>query len=148
MKNGRKRNQRFPMRILHDSSLNDYALHFWQREERKNSGHPAIASLRQGKDPVQLLSEYHPYKLPRPENKLVKIASLDREDVECLLIHEYMINDDWMKSRNLRIEEGCRKLKDLAAAFLEQGYFCGNWNDTQLKCYRIWKAENIRFKGK
>jgi hypothetical protein len=102
-----------------------------------------LRELRQGEDPIQLLSKHNfRYKLPRPENKMVRIVSLDREDVESLLIHEYMINDDWMKARKLRIEGGCRKLKNLAVAFLEQGYFRGNWEDTQLKCYRKWKDEN------
>jgi hypothetical protein len=136
------------MRIVHKSSPEEYATQFWHREEKKNQNHPALTLIRQGSNPIDMIKKYeYEYKLPRPENRVVRIMLLNKEEVENLLIHEYMINDPWMRERGIKIENGCRKLKDLAVAFLEQGYFNGTWDDTQIKCYRQWKKETS-LKGK
>ena len=135
------------MRLVRESSLEDYSTQFWHREEKKNPNHLALASIRQGSNPTEMLRRHHQDKLPRPENKMIQIVLLNKEEVENLLIHEYMINGPWMIKRKINIETGCRKLKDLAVSFLEQGYFNGDWDDTQIKCYRKWKKE-ISLKGK
>ena len=131
------------MRILHESSLEEYSTQFWHREEKKNPSHPALDLIRQGSDPTQMLKRYNlDFKLPRNENGVVRIVELNEEDVENLVIHEYMVNDCWMcKKRGITVESGCRKLKDLALAFHEQRYFERDWDDTQIKCYQQWKEE-------
>lgn len=129
------------MYIVRKSSMEEYSTQFWHREEKKNPNHPALALIRQGNNPTEMLESYYEYKLPRPENRVVRIVLLNKDEVEKLMIHEYMINDCWMKERDIEIKTGCQNLKDLAVAFLEQGYFKGNWDDTQIKCYRKWKEE-------
>ena len=136
---GRNRENR-SMNVIRESSLQEYATQFWKREEKKNPSHPALPSIRQRNNPIEILKEHHDYKLPRPENNVVRIVSLNREEVDRLLIHGYMVNDEWMIGRGIKIETRCRNLKDLAIAFLEQRYFWGSWNDTQIECYKVWKS--------
>jgi len=125
--------------MIRESSLQEYATQFWKREEKKNPSHPALPSIRESNNPIEMLKEYHDYKLPRPENNVVRIVLLNREEVDRLLIHRYMMNDEWMIGRGIKVKPLCRNLKDIAVAFLEQGYFAGSWNDTQIECYKVWK---------
>ena len=130
--------------LIGESSLSEYAQHFWNRQRKKNDPQDrnALADLEKGYDPLRWLRDKYPYKLPHPLNSLLRIVELNQEEVENLAIHNYMINDAWMnKARGITVESGCCKLKDLAMAFHKQRYFERDWDDTQIKCYRQWKKE-------
>jgi hypothetical protein len=92
------------MTVLAASTIQEYAKQFWRRERDKGNqdGIQSFAAIERGADPVKLLREKHPYKLPRPENSQVRIVSFtSRDEIEDLFVHDYMPNDKWMQERGL-----------------------------------------------
>jgi hypothetical protein len=143
------------MRRIKESSLEEYARQFMERQRKKNDQNDkqAFAELDAGGDPVAILRKHpkkHPYakyKFPKDENKYIFIMRIDIiDEVENLLIHEYMLDDDWMKERipaHLRKE---RDLGYLAKSFVECEYFTDNSeNDKggQYKNYLEWKDKGF-----
>jgi hypothetical protein len=130
------------MELIGESSLDEYARRFWQREGVKNDlGREALADIANGGDPVEWLKKHYDYKLPRRENDIVRIALLNQEEVEALLIHDYMVSDNWMKKRGLVPDPHTRHLKELAAISIARGYFAHEGNDTQHCKYRDWMSK-------
>jgi len=132
------------MEIQRDSNLEEYARHFWERQRAKGDpgDRDALAGIDAGENPVTWLSkpEKYPYKFPHPDSNLIRIAFLDRAEVEALLIHDYMPCDPWMRKRGLVPDPYARNLADLAGISISRDYFDGRGNDTQQVLYRIWKA--------
>lgn len=133
------------MQIIRDSSLDEYARHFWTKEQKKNG-----ASLAPGIDPLRQLSlpreqGGHRYKLPSDLDKPVKIAILDQNDVEALLIHDYMMHDRWMTDRLLVAAPPSRVLRDLAQIAIAGGYFQdARWRwDKQVQHYYKWQGQGF-----
>lgn len=139
------------MRILRESSLDEYARGYWDREKRKNDAgkHVWEEINTRGTNPVVAILEEHPYKLPRKANDIVRIALLEnREETEALLIHDYMPTDVWMQKMDLVPKMYTRKLGELAPIFLKPGKYFDKQEDpkkddlgTQYKCYHEWKKK-------
>src|SRR6266536_1402541 len=92
------------MTVLADSTIEEYARQFWRRERDKGNqdGIHTFTAIERGADPVKSLREKYPYKLPRPENSHVRIVTVTSGDeIENLLVHDYMPNDKWMQERGL-----------------------------------------------
>src|SRR5215475_8125452 len=98
------------MTIIGESSLDEYARAFYERERWKNEeGKRDWDLVKGGADPVALLSRPkeeggHPYKMPRQQNNIIRIALLNQQDVESLIIHDYMLHDKdpggrWIRER-------------------------------------------------
>lgn len=134
------------MEIVGESSLKEYAKNFWERQKTKKESNDsvALANIERGDDPLKWLRDMYSYKLPRLCNDTVKIAKLNKEDVESLLIHDYMPNDKWMQERKVVPEPYTRRLKNLADTFINRGYFdATNWvGDKQKKYYNEWKERH------
>lgn len=139
------------MRVLRESSLHEYARGFWERESRKNPNGRRVWEdiATRGVDPVRMLERPeneggHRYKLPRPENTVVRVALIENKDeMEALLVHRGMPHDKWMQERRLEPASDTRKLGDLAKVFVERAYFeRADADGTQVKCYRAWKKES------
>jgi hypothetical protein len=131
------------MELVAKSTLQAYARQFWRREsdKRNQEGTDNFVAVERGEDPVSLLRKAHPYKLPNPHNAHVSIVAFtSRDEVENLLIHEYMPNDKWMEARNLRPKPFTRQLGTLASISLERRYFESGRDDRQIKNFRDWKA--------
>lgn len=47
------------MRLVRESSLEDYSTQFWHREEKKNPNHLALASIRQGSNIISTIKNYN-----------------------------------------------------------------------------------------
>jgi hypothetical protein len=126
------------------SSLDEYAQQFWQREKQKGNrdGEHAISLIAEGREsPVSLLANLHPYKLPQPYNATIELVEFGEVDeLDRLLIHDYMIRDDWMIDRCLVPCPKTRRLGDLARIALDRRYFETERDDTQLKRYKAWRA--------
>src|SRR6266496_3601069 len=97
------------MRILRESTLDEFARSVYEREKLKNPKGLEDWKMinNRGADPVQLLSRPkeqggHPYKMPAQENRIVRIAALYQEEVESLLIHEYMLCEHAESGRWIR----------------------------------------------
>lgn len=103
--------------------------------------------LREGVDPLWQLRQPqrqggHPYKLPKkPENTVVRLVWLDIKDVKGLLIHDYMIADDWMQQRNLVPAPRSPVMCNLARTALDRGYFKSGRGDIQVRHYHNWQTQ-------
>jgi len=131
------------MKVLRKSTLEEYALHFWARQETKNDpkDRDALTDIKAGGDPVTQLERRYDYKLPHRDNTVIRIALLDQKDVQYLFIHDYMPGDDWMRIRGLVPDPYTRRLWDLAGMFIKRGYFHGEWIDRQREHYDNWKCK-------
>ena len=132
------------MKIIRDSSLDEYARHFWQRQRAKDvpGDKDAVNDIDKGGDPRWWLWKKYSFKLPRPDNGVMRIALLDQEEVEALLIHEYMVDDGWMHASNLVPEPKTRVLRDLAKIAIGRGYFSsGCWNNNHHIYYHQWRLK-------
>jgi hypothetical protein len=131
------------MKIIRESSLGEYAQHFWNRQRTKDDSNDrdALADIERGGDPLCWLREIYPYKLPRPCKDVIRIARLDQEEAESLLIHAYMPRDQWMQDRGVVPEPYTRRLKNLANTFICKGYFDKDGNDKQQRYYCNWKQK-------
>lgn len=91
------------MEIIRESSLDEYARYFWNRQRTKSDpkDRDALADIDRDGDPLRWLRDIYPYKLPHLCNDLLRIAQLNQEEVESLLIHEYMVRDQWMQDRGV-----------------------------------------------
>jgi hypothetical protein len=87
-----------------------------------------------------LLREKHPYKLPRSHNDHVSVvAFIGGGEVENLLVHDYMPNDNWMQERGLVPQPFTRRLGTLATICLERGYFASQRGDRQIQYFNGWR---------
>ncbi|WP_050025300.1 hypothetical protein [Verrucomicrobium sp. BvORR034] len=135
------------MTILDHSTVQEYARQFWRRESEKGNqdGIHTFADIERGADPVEALRVKHSYKLPRPRNSHVCIAAFtSREEIENLLVHEYMPNDKWMQERELVPSPFTQRLGTLARICLDRGYFTSQRDDRQIRHYRNWKKKGLR----
>jgi hypothetical protein len=130
-----------------ESSLKQYAEHFWKREKLKFGGGTVsveVGEFERGGDPVTLLTKWHPDKLPfeRASGIHVELHELSLADLETLTIHTRIVDDSWMLVRGLVPSPPTCLLKDLAAHFRFVGFFERNdelARDTgQWKHYRRW----------
>jgi hypothetical protein len=131
------------MRLLSDSTIQEYARQFWRRQRRKQDPNDteALTAIDAGADPVVWLRSKYDYKLPRPHNDLVNIVLMtNQSDVADLLVHDYMPSDHWMKERGLVPQPFTRRLGLLAAACLERGYFASPLSDRPIQNFREWKT--------
>src|SRR5437016_9129353 len=111
------------MRLIEKASLDAYARQFWHREERKGNRDdaPAISGTEPDESPVSRLANVHPYKLPQPYNSTIELVEFQAADeLDKLLIHDYMIRDNWMVERCLVPCRKTRRLGDLARIALER----------------------------
>jgi hypothetical protein len=133
------------MEILRDSSLDELALQFWEREAKKNwNGKDVLANIEAGEDAYKWLKEKHHYKLPSDHNSVVKIARLTREQVGALNMRKDTVdsNNPWAKSRGLVPDPFTQVLSELATMALSRGYFINcQEDDGPLKNYRNWKQK-------
>jgi len=114
------------MQVLRESTLSAYARHFWARQSKKcdPNDREALADICDGGDPVKWLKRSYDYKLPRIENDVMSIVRIEtRQEVESLLVHDYVPRDRWMSARNLVPEPYTRRLGQLARTSLDRGYF-------------------------
>jgi len=114
------------MQVLCESTLSAYARHFWARqvEKRDPNDREALANIHDGGDPVQWLRCSYSFKLPRIENDVISVVRIEtRQEVESLLVHDYVPRDKWMSARNLVPEPYTRRLGQLARRALDRGYF-------------------------
>jgi len=147
------------MKIKIKTHLREYASNYYYREDQKQNakGQEIWKEIQAGADPIQCMKRSkddggHEYKLPREDNDIVVVAVLDAQaDVEGLMIQKIdgWVSDEIAKcvERNPDLKPGSsRRLGDLAATFLNGGYFAQHYdaakhqpNHTQLKCYNSWK---------
>jgi|GEM_PF-2733201 len=133
------------MKVIRESSLEEYAELFWKRQKKKDDPNDAEAlrDIERSKDFVGWLVNLYPYKLPKPYNdniQLVKITS--SEEMYRFSIHEYMIADKWMVDRCLVPCPKIGRLGVLAVTSLERGYFETKRDDTQIKVFNNWKDQS------
>lgn len=130
------------MRLLSESSIREYARQFCTGSGKMNPNEiETFKAIDAGEDPVSWLRRRHDYKLPRPHNDLLSIVLVtNRNEVENLLVHEYMPRDPWMVERGLVPQPFTRRLGDLAAACLERGYFSVPRQDRQIQYFRDWNT--------
>jgi hypothetical protein len=128
--------------IIGNSSLDELARQFWEREAKKHPHHEDVLAIQAGADPYKLLKTRHDYKLPRDHNNIVKIARLNRDELGALEMRKDTVdeNNQWAVPRGLVPEPFTQVLSGLASWALGKGYFdnCDK-NDGQLKHYRDWK---------
>src|SRR5579859_2116536 len=133
------------MRLIQRSNLDEYARQFWQREKAKENWNnkTALSGIEKGESPVSWLANLHPYKLPQPYNAKVEVMEFESaHELYNLLIHDYMIRDNWMVERCLVPCPKTRRLGDMAEIGLERRYFETDRADTQIKLYKAWKDRN------
>ncbi|GBE04928.1 hypothetical protein BMS3Abin10_00547 [bacterium BMS3Abin10] len=131
------------MKTVSQSSLRKYANHFWQRQKAKDDPKDKIAieDIEKGADPVPWLRDLYSYKLPHHKNGIINIVIFEsRQEVENLLIHEYMLCDDWMRERNLLPPPDTTTLGGLARTFLDRGYFSVPRNDRHYRYFHNWQS--------
>lgn len=131
------------MRLVSQSSLREYAEHFWRRQRGKHDPNDTetFRAIGAGGEPVALLRSRYDYKLPRVHNDSLSILLVtSRQDVEDLLVHDYLPNDAWMRERGLVPQPFTRRLGDLAAICLERGYFSAPRGDRQIRYFTEWHA--------
>jgi hypothetical protein len=132
------------MRVIRDSSLDEYARQFWQRQQMKNDPRDrnTLANIAIGGNPVEWLSKQYDDKLPFGDKRaIVRIALLDQDEVGALLIHEYMLSDIWMQKSGLVPDPCTRNVNELATIAIARGYFAREGNDTQQIKYRDWTSK-------
>jgi hypothetical protein len=131
------------MRLLNESTLREYAMQFWRRQRGKLDPNDteALTAIDAGADPVAWLRTRYVYKLPRSHNNSVSIVLMtSRDEVENLLVHDYLPNDAWMRERGLVPQPSTRRLGTIAAACLERGYFSAPRRDQQIQYFEEWAA--------
>jgi len=129
------------MKVAHASSLQDYARQFWQRQSGKCTPNdvPALQNITAGGDTVAWLANLYPYKLPQPYNALIQVAVIESAaEAERLMIHDYMIKDNWMIDRCLIPCPKSRRLGDMVTTAIARKYFETDWSDTQVRIYKEW----------
>lgn len=134
------------MKIIGESTLDEYARVFWGRQQTKENqkDKEALDDINiKGGDPIDWLRKKYDYKLPRWPDIVIKIAELEQEEVENLLIHDYMPCGEWMKDRGVVPDPYTRKLKDLAKMFICRGYFDRLVRDTQQENFCSWKNKGL-----
>ncbi|TAK06068.1 MAG: hypothetical protein EPO39_09745 [Candidatus Manganitrophaceae bacterium] len=134
------------MKVIRKSSLNEYAKQFWKRQrqdtKRTDKDEPALADIDKGGDPISWLANIYPYKLPQPFNDKIELVKFETlEELDSLLIHDYMISGEWMQDRDLVPTSKTRRLGDLAALALERRYFETERPDTQITLFKTWKEK-------
>jgi hypothetical protein len=132
------------MRLIRESSLEEHAREFWQRQRCKNDSrdYAALSAISNGENPVSWLANSYPYKLPQPVNDKIALMQFETlEELKGLLIHEHMVQDAWMVERCLVPCQKTRCLGDLAAIAMERGYFETNRDDTQIKLFQEWRQK-------
>ena len=139
------------MKMIRQSSLGEYAEHFWRRERPKDNqkNRSAFSEIDAGCNKVKSLEKYYPYKLPfgisDPAKVSVEIWHFEvQEDVESLLVHKGILCDDWMKDRKLVPDPFTQRLGDLAKTFSRRGYFSDSrWSgDGHFKNFQKWVSKN------
>lgn len=101
-----------------------------------------LQAIGAGGDPVALLRSRYEYKLPKPHNDSVSIVLVtSKEDVENMLVHDYMPNDKWMQERGLVPQPLTRRLGDLAMICLKRGYFYTSRDDRPIQYFKVWQAK-------
>jgi hypothetical protein len=130
------------MEIIRESNLEEVAHGFWERQATKdNRARLVLAEINAGANPYELLRREYSFKAP-PENSIVSIARLNRDDVGALIMRKDTVNgnNDWAKERGLVPEPFTQILSGLATWARSCRYFieCDK-NDTQLKKYREWR---------
>src|ERR1700694_188257 len=115
------------MKVVRSSSLGEYARYFYDRERLKNPRLPMLGTEQQCADWIE---SHHKYKLPYEgmADCRVDIEELDRNDVERLVIHDYMVDPahdggKWITERGLTPVPSSTVIKDLANRAIEVGYF-------------------------
>jgi hypothetical protein len=113
------------LELVRESSLEEYARHFWSRQERKEAARDRepLDDIALGGDPVWWLGKTYPSKVPRSENDLVRVVRLNREEVEAIRLPGYALDDRWMELHGLVPVPRSTRMADLAARALEQGFF-------------------------
>lgn len=132
------------MKIINKSTLDEYAHVFWKRQRVKENleDKEALDNIDDGGNPINWLKEKYHSKLPRwHDDVVIQIAELEQEEVENLLIHDYMPCDQWMKDRGVVPDPYTRKLQDLAKIFVYRGYFDRLERDTQQEYFCAWKKK-------
>ena len=130
------------MRVLSESTLSAYASLFWRRQAAKldPNDRDALADINAGGDPVQWLQRSYRYKLPEAKNDVVSIVQIEtREELDGLLVHDYVPCDGWMRARDLVPSPYTRKLGQLARTFLDRGYFATPRSDRLYLHFRTWR---------
>jgi hypothetical protein len=80
------------------------------------------------------------YKLPDVRNDVVCIVQVEtREELDGLLVHDYVPCDDWMRARDMVPNPYTRKLGQLARTFLDRGYFATPRSDRQYLHFCTWR---------
>jgi hypothetical protein len=133
------------MRLIEKSSLDAYALQFWQRQKQKHDPNDglAISGIERGESRVSWLANIHPYKLPKPYNVTIELVEVQAADeLDRLLIHDYMARDNWMVERCLVPCQKTRRIGDMAQLALERKYFESDRDDRQIKLYKEWKDKD------
>lgn len=131
------------MKIINKSTLDEYAHVFWKRQQIKNNpkDKEALDNINNGGNPIDWLRREYSFKLPRWHDVVIQIAELEQEEVENLLIHDYMPCGQWMKDRCVVPDPYTRKLKELAKMFVYRGYFDRVERDTQQIYFCSWKGK-------
>jgi hypothetical protein len=130
------------MRFIEKATLDAYTRQFWQREGQKGNrdADAAISGIRSGESPIGWLANLYPYKLPQPYNATVELVEFQAAvELDRLLLHDYMIRDNWMVERCLVPCRKTRRLGDMAQIGLERRYFEIDRDDTQVKLFKAWK---------
>jgi hypothetical protein len=132
------------VQLVREVSLEEYARQFWDRQRGKNDRRDdaAFSAIAKGENPVNWLANSYPYKLPQPINTRIDLMRFEiSEELDGLLIHEYMVQDAWMVERCLVPCQKTRRLGDMAAIALDRGYFEANQSDTQAKLFQEWRQK-------
>lgn len=130
------------MEVIRECSMKEYSRHFWRRQASKRDWHDrdALADIEIGGDPTWWLWTRYPYKLPRPDNHILRIARLDKTEVLTLCIESHTVDDHWMQLHDLVPKPRTRVLGELAKIALDRGFFTGKWDVPQVKLYGEWQA--------
>jgi hypothetical protein len=148
------------MKIEIKDHLREYAFNYYHKEiHEKGNKKPSVlrawAAIEAGEDPVEWMRKSNDdggfkYKLPLEKNDFVVVALLTlKEEVESLLIHDYMLDEvsedgKWIRDRVKVPKPITRRLKNLTTLFVNQGYFENSkWKaDRQYKNYHSWKQRD------
>lgn len=130
------------MRVLSGSTLDAYARIFWRRQADKAdpNDRQALADISVGGDPVEWLRRSYSYKLPHAKNAVVNIVQIESsEELDALLVHDYIPCDDWMRDLDLIPQPYTRRLGQLARTALDRGYFASPRSDRPYLHFCAWR---------
>lgn len=134
------------MKTIRESDLDEYACQFWLRQAGKcdQGDKVALVAVTNWESPLGWLQKCHNYKIPFDSiSSSVRVVELNRKDVACLVVNQGLATPEWMGKPEeglSKVPTPCpRRLRELAALHVADGYFTREGPGTPRKLYRKWK---------